>query len=166
MKKQYVDKKNVDKKPTEPHSFSKEEQQMIAQQLKEHTEERAHNDFHRFCTAVETNLEAIKPLSPIGLTFLESYMHTELLNTLSKHGISFYDFWWHRDFYMTRDEATKKLILSIQTNKPYLSYIKVAKQVFNLYYGGISLFRPTHAARSALSLHRCLDISALIPISL
>jgi len=140
-------KEGITSKPTESHSFSREEQQMIAQELKEHTEEKGYKDYHRFCGAVETDLDAIKPLSPIGLTFLEMYMHTELLNTLTKHGISFYDFWWHRDFYMARDEATKNLILSIQTNKPYLSYIKVAKQVFNLYYGGISLFRPTHAAR-------------------
>jgi tRNA1(Val) A37 N6-methylase TrmN6 len=48
---------------------------------------------------------------------------------------------------MTRDKSTKNLIASIQKNKPYLTEIKVAKQVFNLYYGGISIFRPTTAAR-------------------
>ena len=85
-------KEGITSKPTESHSFSREEQQMIAQELKEHTKEKGYKDYHRFCGAVETDLDAIKPLSPIGLTFLEMYMHTELLNTLSKHGISFYDF--------------------------------------------------------------------------
>jgi hypothetical protein len=135
------------KEKRQPHDFSELQQREIAQQIKEHTEAKAENDFTRFQIAVQTHLDTIKPLSPIGLTFIEHFVHTELLNTFSKHGISFYDFWWNREFYMNRDDATKKLILSIQKNKPYLSYIKIAKQVFNLYYGGISIFRPTHAAR-------------------
>jgi len=129
------------------HSFTEMEQREISQQLKEHSQEKAKKDYIRFEEAILNHMDTIKPLSPIGLTFIETFIHTELLNTFSKHGISFYDFWWNRHFYMNRDDATKNLILSISTNKPYLSEIKIAKQVFNLYYGGISIFRPTHAAR-------------------
>jgi 16S rRNA G966 N2-methylase RsmD len=83
----------------------------------------------------------------MGLTCIDTFVHTELLDTKSKHGISFYDFWFHKDFYLTRDSSTKKLIESIKKNKPYLTEIKVAKQVFNLYYGSISAFRPVNAAK-------------------
>jgi len=119
----------------------------IAKQLKEHTEETASKDFKRLSTAVSTDLNAIKPLSPVGLKFIEFFVHTELLSTQSKYGISFYDFWYNRDFYMSRDASTLKLIDSIKTNKPYLTETKIGKQVFNLYYGGISIFRPTTAAK-------------------
>ncbi len=133
-------------KPKDPHSFSVEEQREISQQLKEHSLEKAKEDYEK-CQKAVTNLEKVRPLSPMGLTFIETFVHTEVLNTFSKHGISFYDFWFHRDFYMNRDDATRNLVKSIQTNKPYLTYIRLAKQVFNLYYGGISIFRPLHAAR-------------------
>jgi hypothetical protein len=128
--------------------YTTDEKIDISKQLKERLDDKtAHKDYHKFANAVTTDLDAIKPLSPVGLTFLENYVHVELLNTKSKQGISFYDFWANRDFYMTRDKSTKNLVASIQKNKPYLTEIKVAKQVFNLYYGGISMFRPTMAAR-------------------
>jgi len=119
----------------------------IAKQLKEHTEETALKDFKKLKLEVEKDLNAIKPLSPLGFNFIEYFVHTELLNTKSKYGISFFDFWYNRSFYMSRDASTLKLIDSIKKNKPYLTDIKIGKQVFNLYYGGISIFRPTTAAK-------------------
>jgi hypothetical protein len=119
----------------------------IAKQLKEHTESTALQDLNKLKVAFKKNIHDIKPLSPMGFNFIEFYIHTELLNTRSKYGISFYDFWYNRSFYMSRDKSTLKLIDSIKKNKPYLSEIKIGKQVFNLYYGGISIFRPTTAAK-------------------
>lgn len=119
----------------------------IAKQLKEHTEETALADYEKLRLAVEKDLAAIKPLSPMGFKYIEYFVHIELLNTKSKHGISFFDFWYNRDFYMSRDASTLKLIDSIKKNKPYLTDTKIGKQVFNLYYGGISIFRPTTAAK-------------------
>jgi len=119
----------------------------IAKQLKEHTEETATKDFNKLKEAVEKDLDAIKPLTPLGTRFIEYFIHTELLNTKSKYGISFFDFWYNREFYMSRDASTLKLIASIKQNKPKLSEIKIGKQVFNLYYGSISIFRPTTAAK-------------------
>ena len=127
--------------------YSDTEKIDIAKQLKEHTEETAFKDFDKLCEAVENDLNAIKPLSPLGFKYLERFVHVELLNTKSKHGISFFDFWYNRDFYMSRDASTLKLIDSIKKNKPYLTETKIGKQVFNLYYGGISIFRPTTAAK-------------------
>ena len=127
--------------------YTHDEKVTIAKQLKEHSLEAALTDFNKLKKAVDTDINSIKPLSPIGLTSIENFVHIEVLSTKANHGISFYDFWFHREFYMNRDASTKKLIQSIQTNKPYLTEIKVAKQVFNLYYGTISIFRPTNAAR-------------------
>ena len=127
--------------------FSDEEKIDISKQLKDHTIVKAKEDYNKLKIAVLTKLDEIKPLSPIGLKFIETFMHIELLNTKSKQGISFYDFWYNQHFYMVRDASTKRLIESIKSNKPYLSYIKIAKQVFNLYYGSISIFRPTIASK-------------------
>jgi len=119
----------------------------ISKQLKENTEETAAKDFEKLRKAVEKDLDAIKPLSPVGLNFIEYFVHVELLSTKSKYGISFFDFWYNRSFYMSRDASTLKLIDSIKKNRPNITDIKIGKQVFNLYYGGISIFRPTTAAK-------------------
>jgi len=128
-------------------NYSLEQKKDISKQLKELSKERAIQEYKKLFLSVNEDITAIKPLSPIGLTCIDTFVHTELLDTKSKHGISFYDFWFHKDFYLTRDPSTKKLIESIQKNKPYLTEIKVAKQVFNLYYGSISAFRPVNAAK-------------------
>lgn len=128
--------------------YTKEEKQEIANQLKNHTEESAYNDYKKIKKIVEQHeINTIAPLSPIGLKFIEKHIYLELLSTKSKQGISFFDFWYHRDYYLTRDKATCRLIESIQKNKPYLSEIKIAKQVFNLYCGGIHIFRPLNALK-------------------
>lgn len=128
--------------------YTEEEKREIAHQLKDHTEESAIKDYNKLKLAISGgDINSIKPLSPVGLKFIENYVHIELLSTKSKQGISFYDFWYNREFYMTRDNATKNLIASIRKNKPYLTEIKIGKQVFNLYCGSISIFRPINAAK-------------------
>jgi hypothetical protein len=128
-------------------NYSIEEKMDISKQLKDHTDEKAFKDFCSLKNKIQTELNSIKPLSPVGLKFIENYIHIELLSTKSKQGISFYDFWYNREFYMSRDKSTKKLIDSIKNNKPYLTDIKIGKQVFNLYYGSICIFRPTISAK-------------------
>jgi len=134
-------------------NYTEAEKKDISKQLKELPQEKAVADFKKLFLSVHSDINQIKPLSPLGLTCIDTFVHTELLDTKSKHGISFYDFWFHRDFYLTRDASTKKLINSIKTNKPYLTEIKVAKQVFNLYYGSISMFRPINAAKVYLQFN-------------
>ena len=127
--------------------FNDQEKKEIAHQLKDHTDESALKDYDKLKLALSGDLDTIKPLSPVGLKFIENFVYIELLSTKSKQGISFYDFWYNRDYYMTRDNATKNLVASIKKNKPYLTEIKIGKQVFNLYCGGIHIFRPVNAAK-------------------
>lgn len=127
--------------------YTEDQKREIAKQLKDHTEESAIKDYNNLKTALAADLNAIKPLSPVGLKFIENFVHIELLSTKSKQGISFFDFWANKEHYMTRDNATKNLIASIKKNKPYLTEVKIGKQVFNLYCGGISIFRPVNAAK-------------------
>ena len=128
-------------------SYTEQEEIDISKQLKDLSYEKAIKDYEKFKIAVQFNIESIKPLSPIGLKFIDFFMHHEILKTRNKHFISFYDFWYNREFYMKRDSSTIKLINSIKKNKPHLSDVKIGKQVYNLYYGSISIFRPTISSR-------------------
>jgi hypothetical protein len=59
---------------------------------------------------------------------------------------------------MHRDASTERLVTSIKKNRPKLSEIKVAKQVYNLYYGGINIFRPLNAYRLYMMFPSCTRI--------
>jgi hypothetical protein len=128
-------------------NYTEQEENDISKQLKDLSYESAIKDYEKFRLAVQTNIDSIKPLSPIGSKFIDFFIHIEILKTRNKHNISFYDFWYNREFYMNRDPSTIKLINSIKTNKPHLTDVKIGKQVYNLYYGSISIFRPTIAAK-------------------
>jgi hypothetical protein len=128
--------------------YTKEEKQEVAKQLKNYSFDECANDYNKLQTAYNAGkLNEIKPLSLVGIKFVEHFTYPELLNTKSKQGISFYDFWYNKEKYMNRDNSTKNLIEYIKREKPKLNEIKQAKKVFNLYYGSIDVFRPTIAMK-------------------
>ena len=69
--------------------YTDEEEETICKQLKEHSLTKAKEDYRKLREKAQTNLDDIKPLSPVGLNFIEYFIHKELLNTKSKHKISF-----------------------------------------------------------------------------
>jgi hypothetical protein len=129
------------------HNYTKEEKVAIAKELKNYSLDVCIKDYHRLQDGFNSGLDTIAPLSLVGIKFIEHFIYPELLNTNIKHGFSFYDFWGNKDFYLSRDASTKKLIEYIKTEKPKLNEIKRAKKVFNLYYGSVNVFRPTIAIR-------------------
>jgi hypothetical protein len=123
------------------------EKEEVASQLKNYSLDDSLKDYNKLVTGVNNGIDTIAPLSLVGIKFIEHFIYPELLNTKTKQGISFYDFWYNRAFYMVRDDSTKNLINYIKKEKPKLNEIKQAKKVFNLYYGSVNVFRPTIAVR-------------------
>jgi hypothetical protein len=108
------------------HDYSKEEKEAIAKELKNYSLDVCIKDYHRLQDGFNAGLDTIAPLSLVGIKFIEHYIYPELLNTKIKQGFSFYDFWGNKDFYLTRDASTKKLIEYIKTEKPKLNEIKAS----------------------------------------
>lgn len=127
--------------------YDEEEKREICKQLKNYSLEECLKDLTKLKTGVSEDIAKIKPLSLVGNKFVEHFTLCELLNTRCKQGISFYDFWCHREFYLNRDKSTLKLIEYIQREKPLLDEITRAKKVFNIYYGSVNVFRPANACR-------------------
>lgn len=127
--------------------YDEEEKREICKQLKNYSLEECVKDLMKLKTGVSEDITKIKPLSLVGNKFVEHFTLCELLNTRCKQGISFYDFWCHREFYLNRDKSTLKLIEYIQREKPLLDEITRAKKVFNIYYGSVNVFRPANACR-------------------
>ena len=123
------------------------EKEEVAKQLKNYSFEICLKDYNKLRDGVCEGIDTIAPLSLVGIKFIEYFIYAELLNTKTKQGISFYDFWYNKSFYMDRDNSTRNLIEYIKNEKPKLNEIKQAKKVFNIYYGSVDVFRPTTAAR-------------------
>lgn len=130
--------------------FSKhteEEKYEISRQLKGYSLEESVADLKKLEQGVQNGVDTIKPLSLVGNKFVEYFTLVEILNTRCKRGISFYDFWYNRAFYMDRDDSTRRMIEYIKKETPALNEMKRAKKVFNMYYGSINVFRPATACR-------------------
>jgi hypothetical protein len=127
--------------------YTEEEKYVISRQLKSYSTEECISDLRKLEQGVENGVATIKPLSLVGNKFVEHFTLVELLNTRCKQGISFYDFWYNRAFYMDRDDSTRRMIEYIKKETPALNEMKRAKKVFNMYYGSINVFRPATACR-------------------
>jgi hypothetical protein len=127
--------------------YTEEEKIGISRQIKNYSLEACNADLGKLEQGVINGVSTIKPLSLVGNKFVEYFTLPELLNTRSKQGISFYDFWYNRSFYMDRDDSTRRMIEYIKKEKPLLNEIQRAKKVFNMYYGSINVFRPATACR-------------------
>ena len=81
--------------------YTKEEKTAVAKQLKSYSFEQCICDYQKLVSAYNSGkLDEIKPLSLVGIKFIEYFTYIELLNTKSKQGISFYDFWYNKEKYM------------------------------------------------------------------
>jgi 16S rRNA G966 N2-methylase RsmD len=127
--------------------YTDEEKIEVSKQIKNYSFEVCTTDLKKLEQGVINGVATIKPLSLVGNKFVEYFTLPELLNTRSKQGISFYDFWYNKAFYMDRDDSTRRMIEYIKKEKPLLNEIQRAKKVFNMYYGSINVFRPATACR-------------------
>ena len=127
--------------------YTDEEKLEVSKQIKNYPFEVCATDLKKLEQGVINGVTTIKPLSLVGNKFVEYFTLPELLNTRSKQGISFYDFWYNKAFYMDRDDSTRRMIEYIKKEKPLLNEIQRAKKVFNMYYGSINVFRPATACR-------------------
>jgi hypothetical protein len=127
--------------------YTDEEKIEVSKQIKNYSLEACTTDLDKLKQGVINGVATIKPLSLVGNKFVEYFTLPELLNTRSKQGISFYDFWYNKAFYMDRDDSTRRMIEYIKKEKPLLNEIQRAKKVFNMYYGSINVFRPATACR-------------------
>jgi len=82
--------------------------------------------------------------STVGNDFVDFYTLPERLETLSKKGFNFYDFWNSKSSYMKKTYI-KKILKYYKENDPNRNEHQVWFRIFNLYMGAISIFKPIMA---------------------
>jgi len=91
-----------------------------------------------------SNIKKVKPLSKQGGDFLDFFTLVARLDTKSKKGMSFYDFWEKKSEYMKKGYI-QKMIKYYKDTEPSYPLIKIWWGIFRLYMGSVNLFRPTVA---------------------
>lgn len=95
--------------------------------------------------ALKREKNTIVPLSPRGLNVVNTFTMIERLNTVSKTGISFYDLWKNKDIFKQKKYVAKMIEYYSREKGTNENDIKMWFRIYNLYYGAISVFRPSMA---------------------
>ena len=91
------------------------------------------------------NNDAIVAFSPRGLDVVNAFTLVERMNTVSKTGISFYDLWRNKAQFKKKPYVAKMIAHYAATKDVGENDIKMWFRIYNLYYGAISVFRPSIA---------------------
>lgn len=86
---------------------------------------------------------SISPLSPRGLLVVNNFTLVERLNTVAKTGISFYDLWKNKNKFKKKPYVANMIEHYKTTKNVGENDIKMWFRIYNLYYGAISVFRPS-----------------------
>lgn len=119
-------------------NYTQEQKERIVKQLLKDNEPR--EDFERL-----RNNDEIAAFSPRGLDVVNAFTLVERLNTVSKTGISFYDLWRNKAQFKKKPYVAKMIAHYAATKGVGENDIKMWFRIYNLYYGAISVFRPSVA---------------------
>lgn len=119
-------------------NYLPEQKERIVKQLLKDSNSR--EDFEKL-----RNNDAISDFSPHGLDVINSFTLVERLNTVSKTGISFYDLWRNKSLFKKKPYVAKMIKHYAETKGVGENDIKMWFRIYNLYYGAISVFRPSIA---------------------
>lgn len=119
-------------------NYTPEQKEVIVKQLLNGGDPR--EDFEKL-----RNNDVIGAFSPRGLDVVNSFTLVERLNTVSKTGISFYDLWRNKSKFKKKPYVAKMIQHYADTKDVGENDIKMWFRIYNLYYGAISVFRPSIA---------------------
>ena len=91
------------------------------------------------------NNDATTAFSPRGIDVVNAFTLVERLNTVSKTGISFFDLWRNKAQFKKKPYVAKMIQHYAATKDVGENDIQMWFRIYNLYYGAISVFRPSIA---------------------
>lgn len=90
----------------------------------------------KFCSNKELNLNSL-----VGNKFINYYTSFERLDTKSRRGISFYELYKNKDEH-EKINSIGRLVEMQKLKNPNVDIHKIWYNIFKLYYGSISIFKP------------------------
>lgn len=119
--------------------------QTLLKQIYNYTKEDALNDYKQLPKNYNDfiTLYKLKPNTDIGRKFVGYFTNLERLNTRTKSGENFWDFYKNRHN-LTSKNYVKNMFKYYENNKN-MTNLKIWWRLFNLYKGSINIFKPTIA---------------------
>ena len=120
-----------------PSTYTAKQRVEIAHELKPITRENALQDYKKL---KQIDLKQITPHTRVGNKVVDFFTFPQRLNTVGFRHMSFFDFLTNKAHF-TKIKSIKTL-LKWYKEKGRTIDNRVFKEVFNLYYGGINIFKP------------------------
>ena len=105
------------------------------------TKEEALADYEKLEEVGCSGLTKIPPLSKIGNKFVDFFTFPQRIETKGRKGINFFDFWEQKSIY-AKKAYIQRLLAYYKRTSPNGTILKMWRQVFNLYFSSITIFRP------------------------
>jgi hypothetical protein len=121
-------------------NYTPEQKERIVNQLLKVNDNDLREDYEKL-----RNNDAISVFSPHGLDVVNAFTLIERMNTVSKTGISFYDLWRNKAKFKKKPYVSKMIAHYADTKGVRENDIKMWFRIYNLYYGAVSVFRPSIA---------------------
>jgi hypothetical protein len=123
-----------------PYSVTKKRQ--IAKHLRPITEEEALEDYDRL---ENVDLKDVKPTSRVGNKFVDYFTYPERLDTVGKTGLSYFDLLYNKAHFANKPYIAKFIKYVKNTSKHPLTAEKIWKQVFDVYFSAVNIYKPVNA---------------------
>lgn len=127
--------------------MNKTQKRKISNRLFGYSKQIIDKDYERLTKITCKNINQLPSLSTAGNKFIDSYTGHQRLDTKGNKGIkgiTFYDFWKHRNTYKKKPYIKRTLEHSISKH-PNRDEMKRWKYIYDLYASSITIFRPITA---------------------
>lgn len=123
-------------------TYTKAEKKKIANEIYPVTKDEALADYHKL---EDVDLKTISPFARVGNKFVDYFTFPERIDTVGKANISYFDILANKDLF-AKKPYIKRLIDYLKKNsKQKIGSYKMWKQIFNVYFSSISIFKPLNA---------------------
>ena len=123
-----------------PEHLSAKQKRTLSNSIRHYTQSEIQEDYEKL-REIGTSAHKQSTRVLTGNKVVDAFTFTERLNTLSKHGLSFYEFWAHRNTFGKKPYIRKFLAYS----KKARDYEPIETTWYNAYrrnYGSVNIFKP------------------------
>jgi len=126
--------------PRYPETYTYREKTKISREIRSYSPETVDEDFKRL---VEIGCDASEKSTRIltGNKVVDQFTFTERLNTVSRKGLSFYEFWANRAEF-EKKENLKQFIEYQKRDRNGNNMTRLWYNTYRLYYGSVNIFKP------------------------
>ena len=120
--------------------LSPTQKQELTRQIRNYSPEEIAEDYNRL-VAIGCEAKNKSVYVNTGNKVVDHFTFVERLNTLGRNKMTFFEFWENREHFFNKPNL-KSLNQKLQQERPYESEYTRTYNIYRLYYGSVSIFKP------------------------